>query len=216
VFNFVIEPEILEYLKSRNLIVNLITYNKSNYLLESAEFTSEDECAKNLIGTAKIKLNDIISNTDFLNKNIQVVSRISPNTNLGHINIDMKLENTNALSTDVKKVETKKGLENLRTILKNKNEKNLDGKFYFVIRLSDLIFDESFNKKIQAVSKNDFNTRLYFLYKLGKNIKKITPFYQIGEKIFNDPNIYHCNLSYLEVFELNLAFSSKIIYLYRK
>jgi hypothetical protein len=97
VFNFIIEPDILEYLNNKNLIVNLFTQNRADFQLESEELSSDDEYSKNLVGTAKIKLNDILSNTDFINKNIPVVSRISTNTNLGHINIDMKLENTNAL-----------------------------------------------------------------------------------------------------------------------
>jgi cell fate (sporulation/competence/biofilm development) regulator YmcA (YheA/YmcA/DUF963 family) len=75
--------------------------------LEYEELTSEDESSKHLIGTAKIKLNDIISNTDYINKNVQIASRITQNSHLGFINVDIKLENTNAIDFE-KKESTRK------------------------------------------------------------------------------------------------------------
>jgi hypothetical protein len=97
VYDFIIDSDILEYMKNKNLVIHLVTIYKNNNYIDSEDITSDDDNYKQLTGIARVKLSEIISNTDFTSKNILITSKNSPNVLLGQLNVDIKLENTNAI-----------------------------------------------------------------------------------------------------------------------
>jgi hypothetical protein len=103
----------------------------------------------------------------------------------------------------------------LGTLLKEKKEKNKDGKYFFIVNFHNILYDETFNKKLNNYSTNNNNkTKFFFVFKFGKNIKKMSNIFAKEEssKILNEPSIYYNNLNYKEMLELNLEFSSKNLY----
>ena len=83
----------------------------------------------------------------------------------------------------------------------------------------DLVYDDAFLKILNSYkndSDEDNNKQFFLMYKLGKNVKKISKIHDFDDKsnfdkIFN--KFFILNLSFNEIIELNLQFSSKIIYI---
>ncbi len=129
--------------------------------------------------------------------------------------------------------------------MKNKKDKQLDGKFYFIVNFSKIVYDENFIEKlIDCFTKNNLSNKnkktllqgkntnmisyermtakntfmknyypdieFYFTYKLGKNIKRMTPLknFNESEKVFKESIFMLNDLNYTEILELNLQFSS--------
>lgn len=129
--------------------------------------------------------------------------------------------------------------------MKTKKDKQLDGKFYFLINISKLVYDENFieriidsyvknnlsnkNKKTLLQGKNSYISSLekfaskpnfmknytpdiefYLTFKLGKNIKRITPLnnFNESERVFKESIFMINDMNYTEILELNLQFSS--------
>lgn len=133
----------------------------------------------------------------------------------------------------------------MKAIIKTKKDKQLDGKFYFIINISKIVYDENFiekiidhftknnlsnkNKKTLLQCKNTFKTSLdkftnkntflkdynpdiefYLTFKLGKNIKRITPLKNFieSERAFRESIFMINDMNFTEILELNLQFSS--------
>jgi len=140
-------------------------------------------------------------------------------------------------------------MDHLKAIMKTKKDKRLDGKFFLLINISNLIYDENFIDKIienyknsnlsnknkatllkgkntqfsslekftskPAVLKNyNPDIEFYLTFKLGKNIKRITPLsnFSESERVFKESFLMIKDISYIEILELNLQFSSQKIF----
>ncbi len=110
---------ILDYLKNKNALINLIvTKNNTNFLelqnnlereikiqensvvndkTQNFDFDSDEEdfdLEKDIIGSCKFSLNEILTDPDFANRVLDIISNKNSNLNLGYINFDFKLENS--------------------------------------------------------------------------------------------------------------------------
>jgi hypothetical protein len=174
------------------------------------------------VGVAKVSLYDIITVSDFVNKIIPLVSIHDKNYNLGYLNFDLAIENCAPENIDNAKKGNKSQnpISNFNNIYYDNKKNNVDGKFFLIIKLMDLVYDESFLKllnKYQPKEEDgkDYSNKkqFYLMYNLGKNIKKISKILDFDdhsnyEKIFN--KFFILDLSFNEIIELNLKFSSKI------
>jgi hypothetical protein len=230
-YNLLIESDILEYLKNKNSLVNLVVYTKQhNFFNSSAESRSDSDSDssiginlnsqkcnfKEIVGTAKIKLSEIISNTDFTNRTYNIFSK--EGVKLGCVNLEIKIENNlENVDEENNRPDKKKSsninnkklkLENLKEILTQKNQKsNFDGKYFLVINLLNFIYDEN-----SGISKRLENKKFYLQYKFGKNIKKVSPIYEINNSssshhLIDSPIINLFNLNFLEFLEMTISFS---------
>lgn len=277
-------PAILEYMKSKKALINLIVakntagggffdmqnnienkeknssdVNKSN-IKELNLFDSDEDdlnIEKEILGSCRFSLNEILTDPDFSNKVYDVLANNSSKANLGYVNFDIKLENSASVegrvgkSTKEKANQIKnkeallKNIDHLRTIMKTKKDRHLDGKFYFILNISKLVFDENFvEKNIDSYVKNNLSNKnkitlmqgkntflstldkftskptcmknyfpaieFYLTFKLGKNIKRITPLnnFNESERVFKNSNFMLNEINFTEVLELNLQFSS--------
>ena len=188
---------------------------------EENEEDSENEAEVKQIGVTKISLYDIITVSDFINKIIPLVSVYDKNFILGHLNFDVSIENSTELESTNKKSknQTHTPISNFNAIYQDSKKNNFDGKFFFIIKLMDLVYDDAFLKILNSYkndSDEDNNKQFFLMYKLGKNVKKISKIHDFDDKsnfdkIFN--KFFILNLSFNEIIELNLQFSSKIIYI---
>jgi len=109
---------IFEYLKNKKALVNLIVSRKNSGFLElqnnleqkeklsnvekSKDFRldnldSDEEdfnMEKEVLGSCKFSLNEILTDPDFSNKVYDILANNNSNVNLGYINFDLKLENS--------------------------------------------------------------------------------------------------------------------------
>jgi len=111
---------ILDYLKNKKALINLIVSSNNNNFIEiqnnfentdkitnsninkskifeANNLDSEDEdfnSEKEILGTCKFSLNEILIDPDFSNKVYDIISNNNSNLNLGFINFDIKLENS--------------------------------------------------------------------------------------------------------------------------
>jgi hypothetical protein len=96
-----IDSEILEYLKNSYAYINLVIGQGKrkikNFDQENSSDSSDGE-GEGIIARARIKLNDIISNTDYINIDQDVYSLLG-NQAIGNINMDIKLENAHSFDS---------------------------------------------------------------------------------------------------------------------
>jgi len=210
-FDMVIEKEILEYFKNKNFLLTLMVSERSQGF-ENFSSDSENENQEHFekIGTGKINLSDIISNPDYSSKNYKIISNKDLHSTLGYVNLELKLENSNFIASPItnKRKKSNVNLDNLNTILQQKNTKRLDGKFFFVLNYHEVLFDEGFINKLQKYDNK--NTNIFFMFKFGKSLKKISQLFNLKENInqlFTNPKIYNRNLNFYEILELNLCLS---------
>ena len=101
---------VLDYVKNKKALINLIisknnvnfelyeNNNKNNITNKTEENNTDSEndldVEKEILGTCKFSLNEILTDPDFSNKIFDILSSNNPNTNLGYINVDIKLENS--------------------------------------------------------------------------------------------------------------------------
>lgn len=109
---------ILEYLKNKKALINLIVSKNTTGFLElqnnlenkeklsnvdkSKEFqldnldSDEDDfnSQKEVLGCCRFSLNEILTDPDFSNQVYDVIAVNNSNVNLGYINFDVKLENS--------------------------------------------------------------------------------------------------------------------------
>ena len=182
---------------------------------------SDNESEVKLVGLTKISLYEIITVSDFVNKIIPLVSVYDKNFVLGHLNFDLSIENSGSEGLDLKnKKKSQTPISNFNAIYQENKKNNFDGKFFFNIKLINLVFDDSFLKLLNKYnplnedSNVPNNKKFFLMYKLGKNIKKISKILNFDdksnyEKIFN--KFFILALNFNEIIELNLQFSSKYI-----
>ena len=188
--------------------------------VEDGDEDSENEAEVKCIGVTKISLYDIITVSDFINKIIPIVSVYDKNFTLGHLNFDLSIENSlpGDYDTSKKGLKSTTPISNFNAIYNESKKNNFDGKFFLVIKLIDLVYDDNFLKllnKYNPIDQDDSNTnnkQFFLMYKLGKNIKKISKILDFDdktnyEKVFSRFSILGLNFS--EIIELNLQFSSK-------
>lgn len=165
-FEMEINQSILDYLKNKKALINLVvSKNNTNFLelqnniekdnnkkekslindqsknLDLENFDSEDEdlnIEKEILGSCKFSLNEILTDPDFSNKILDVISNNNSNLNLGYINFDFKLENSAS-------VEGKIGKSNTERINKNVAIRN--------IKFIKIFFKNFYNFKYQLGTK---------------------------------------------------------------
>lgn len=242
-YNLLIESDILEYLKNRNSLINLIVYNKQhNFFNSSAESQSDSSIDlgsdneyndfnshsrmqksnfKEIAGSAKIRLSEIISNTDFSNRIYYIFTK--DGVKLGCVNLEIKIENNLEIHDEQLPLQNNKNkrsqsshlnkkkmkLENLKEIISQQNQKSnlhFDGKYFLIINLLNFVYDKNcgINKRLE-------NKKFYLQYKFGKNIKKVSPIYEMTEWASNclidSPILNLYTLNFLEFLEMTISFS---------
>ena len=114
---------ILDYLKHKKALVTLcssVNNSNSNFVKneENRKFnfsennnntdSDEDfdiENNKEILGSCKFSLNEILIETEFANKNYEIISLANTKVNFGYINIDLKLENSASIEGRIFKKE---------------------------------------------------------------------------------------------------------------
>jgi len=135
-FEMEMNQAILDYLKNKRALINLIvSKNNTNFLeyqnniekdnnkknksinndrsknLDLDNFDSDEEdlsIEREILGSCKFSLNEILTDPDFSNKVLDIISNNNNNLNLGFINFDFKLENSASVEGKIGKLKTDK------------------------------------------------------------------------------------------------------------
>lgn len=200
-FKLELDQDIINYFKCRNCIIYLV-YKTS--LLTSNE--EEDEfndisVGKNIIGKGYMSLSDILTSADQIKKNVIIKQLGNESGSLGELSLDISLQNgsEDTASPSLTTLSRKGFGMNFNPNL------YLNGRFLFIVNFDKLLFNN--NSMISTQLGNEF----YFVFKLGKNLKKVTPKFSL-----NDTNLYQLTntinmflLNHSEFFDLNLNFAKK-------
>ena len=198
-------------------------YNSENEDLNMIDFENISK-NKKIIGKGIFNLNEILTSADTNYKEISISQIGNGSMSLGTLNISLTLENDNSgingISEDKKEqnnLKYKKGLSNntsdlykLHNISFNKCDPclYLNGKFLFSINFTKFYYE--INSELGAII-NNYND-LYFVFKLGNKIKKISPkFNQENNELFSlNINSNLILINYVEMIELDLNFNRKL------
>ncbi len=222
-----IEGQVLEYLKTKNFVLYLNTKKSQaeNSLQNSFSSNESETDITNLtqIGICKIPLCEMLSVFDKITNYYPVFSTNDSSIVLGYIYLDIGLESgTEEIENEQqqRKIEKnnkrEKGLNavsSLSDLLIKKKQENLDGKYYFTLKIVHLIYNNDFlnrlDKQFKLNPQNKEKT-IFFMYKIGKSIKKVSHFFdlsQVDSNIFDYFNML--NIFFHEIIELSFNFSSK-------
>ncbi len=222
-----IEGQVLEYLKTKNFVLYLNTKKSQaeNTLQNSFSSNQSDTDIKNIsqIGICKVPLCEMLSVFDKITNYYPVFSTNDGSVLLGYIYLDIGLESgTEDLENEQqqrkpdKNTKRERGLNavsSLGDLLLKKKQENLDGKYYFCLKMVHLIYNNDFvnrlDKQFKLNPQNKEKT-IFFMYKIGKTIKKVSHFYDLSQA---DSNMFdYFNILYIffnEIIELSFNFSSK-------
>ena len=200
-FRLELDQDIVNYFKCRNCLIYLI-YKTSSLSEEENDF-SELTDGKNVIGKGYLSLSEILTTADQKRKNVLIKQIGNESGSLGELTCDISLQNANE---DIKNTMSLTSTFNKGTGLNFNPNLYLNGRFFFVINFAKLLFDA--NTVLSTQLSNEF----YFVFKLGKNLKKVTPKFP-----YSDNNLYQLTnsinmflLNHAEFFDLNLNFAKKI------
>lgn len=217
-----IEGNILDYLKTKNLLVYLNIKKSVNENHGDSFSSDENEDGKNslTIGISKAPLCEVLSVFDKISNIYPVLSCQDTSLTLGFISLELFLDSgyneeagEDNSKTKQKKVKSSQLKSSFSEVLSNKKQELLDGRFYFNLKILHLIFTDNFLKKLEkqfGLSPQNKERQIFFMYKIGKTIKKVSHIYDLNEieyKNFEFINIL--NVFFNEIIELTFYFSSK-------
>ena len=219
-YNLRIEGQILDYLKTKNFLIYLNTKKSQNNIEDSySSNDQEDGEDTTQIGICKVTMCEMLSLFDKICNKYPIFSINDNSVILGYINIELALENGNketipdekATNVKNKKHKLTNANSNFTDMLTNKNHEILDGKFYFNLKLFHLIYNDDFIKRLEKqfkINPQNAEKNLYFMYKIGKSIKKVSNVYDISLFIKNLDYFNILNIFHNEIMELSFYFSS--------
>jgi hypothetical protein len=224
-FNLKIEGNILEYLKTKNLLIYLSTKNSRMDNLEnsfSSNELNEDGNDMLQIGVCKVPLCEMLSMFDKITNDYPIFSINDSSVVLGYISLDLALENGSEEIQEVdkqvkksKRDRSSKKKSTFSDILLNKKQETLDGKFYFNVKILHLIYTDNFLKKLEKQLKLNPQIKernIYFMYKIGNSIKKVSHIYDLSEYDCRNFEFFnYLSVFFNEIIELSFYFSSKIV-----
>jgi hypothetical protein len=222
--DFVIDHEILEYMKTKYVMIHIVILknyneefyenemlcdensrvnNKDNFFRKiNQEETVREYCYSEILGTAKIKFVDILTNVNFTCEELIIYDKYE--NEIASLNLEIKLDQFQKNPEQENFQKVKKTKSKLKEVFKKENEN--DGKFFFVINLENIILDEHFFKKISFSHGKQF----FMMYTLGKDVKKITDIYNLDMlRILDSPALYIFEMNFIDFNELKLSFSKK-------
>ena len=138
---------------------------KTSSLSEEENDFSELTDGKNVIGKGYLSLSEILTTADQKRKNVLIKQIGNESGSLGELTCDISLQNANE---DIKNTMSLTSTFNKGTGLNFNPNLYLNGRFFFVINFAKLLFDA--NTVLSTQLSNEF----YFVFKLGKNLKKVT------------------------------------------
>ena len=229
-FKLEFDRDIVDYFKCRNLTIYLY-YKTSSGKHSVAEGDKEhdsddddDEDAngevdnlykkngKNLIGKGTCSLDSLLSSAETLRKSVPIKQLGNMNSALGELNIEINLDNEMNGNNYSKNNSSSLFMQSMRGNFDNNKPYNLDmylnGKFIFIIDFNKLLYNIKSIYHIQTLIQDEF----YFMFKLGKNIKRISPKFSLNACAATSVGIYDFEtalLNYCEIFELDLRFEKK-------
>ena len=231
-FKLEFDRDIVDYFKCRNLMIYLYyktSLGKNNMNDNNKENDSDDDDeddnndineidnlykknGKNLIGKGTCSLDGLLSSAETLRKSIHIKQLGNMNSALGELNIEINLDNEMNGNNYSKNNSSSLFMQSMRGNFDNNKPYNLDmylnGKFIFIIDFNKLLYNIKSIYHIQTLIQDEF----YFMFKLGKNIKRISPKFSLNNCTINSIGIYDFEialLNYCEIFELDLRFDKK-------